>query len=332
MKPIYRALPVLAFVLMAGFVGCGGSDSMVALDGGGASHDGTTTQPTGDAQMGAETSSGADSAAPTGDDQSSPVMPGTDGAPTGTGNDAQTPVDGSADGPPPSADAGCTATQVRCGSVCTEPATDHAHCGGCTISCGNSQACVSGVCRNVSCEGGTTACAGVCVDTQTSAGNCGACGRACGPGSTCTAGSCACSDASLVLCPTGCFNTATDANHCGGCGNSCGAGGSCVSGVCMCAATASQCGSGCTNLATDPNNCGMCMRSCAGGSIACASGVCQLAGCDAGPCCAPGYTECTGFGIGIGRRRVCADLQTDPMNCGACANRCMNACVGGVCM
>jgi hypothetical protein len=43
----------------------------------------------------------------------------------------------------------CLAGQTRCGSVCSELATDPRHCGNCDHSCEPGQVCVEATCRTI---------------------------------------------------------------------------------------------------------------------------------------------------------------------------------------
>jgi len=86
-----------------------------------------------------------------------------------------------------------------------------------------------------------------------------------------------------------------------------------------CATTEKPCGGRCVAL-DDPaygcaaGSCAPCPT--AGGSASCRSGACALS-------CASGYAECAG---------ACADLGSDPQNCGACGRSCLGAtCAGGLC-
>jgi hypothetical protein len=241
-------------------------------------------------------------------------------------NDGSGAVDASADGGP-DGDGGCT--RLICPNACVDPATDHANCGKCAHPCPNTDACVSGQCRTVTCDAASTVCLGVCVDTETDPANCGGCGTRCPSGATCVMGACACASASQILCPAGCFDITTDPNHCGTCDNSCGPGGMCTAGQCTCATGVSPCGAGCADLMTDPNHCGSCTRRCSMGIVACSAGVCQTQSvCDGGPCCANGYTAC-------GRTTSsCVALQNDPSNCGSCGTACMGRqlCIAGICL
>jgi hypothetical protein len=93
-----------------------------------------------------------------------------------------------------------------------------------------------------------------------------------------------------------------------------------------------RCGTGknalCTDLQTDVNNCGACGKVCPGatsgsGSANCLGGVCGFS-CDGGPEFVPCGTKC-------------ADLRSDPTNCGLCGYSCpacacqTATCSAGIC-
>ena len=91
-----------------------------------------------------------------------------------------------------------------------------------------------------------------------------------------------------------------------------------------CSAGLTACGDACVNLQLDSGNCGACGQGCSRETPICSGGRC-VATEDAGPIqnCAPPFAFCDG---------VCVNLQTDPLNCGACGEECgVNDCTGGVC-
>jgi C1A family cysteine protease len=95
---------------------------------------------------------------------------------------------------------------------------------------------------------------------------------------------------------------------------------SCPAGQKLCAST------GCANTSTDIKNCGSCGHTCSFG-LECSDGVCRqpiaVVQKPAGTCYM-GMTSCNG---------VCTDMQTDPLNCGACGDQCSpgEPCTGGSC-
>ena len=71
---------------------------------------------------------------------------------------------------------------------------------------------------------------------------------------------------------------------------------------------------GCVDTNSDPNNCGACFELCPRG-IACKGGECQ---------CPPGTTLCCNGDFNC--THVCADLLTDPVNCGRCSTGPVQSC------
>lgn len=97
----------------------------------------------------------------------------------------------------------------------------------------------------------------------------------------------------------------------------------------LCGGGTIQCGDRCFDPSVDPKNCGGCGKLCAQGEV-CSAGTCGLY-------CQAGYSLCTGSG-GDGGAAVpyCANLQTDPINCGSCGTVCGSAhgipsCTAGAC-
>lgn len=130
----------------------------------------------------------------------------------------------------------------------------------------------------------------------------------------------------LSACADICVNFQADNDNCGACGTTCGVGESCVAGACedTCPADQVYCGGACVDPATNDDYCG---------ATADCQGVNQGEQCDtgescqAGACaCAPGYQDCGGG--------VCADLESDNANCGACFNQCPanSTCQAGDCI
>src|SRR4051812_39118009 len=136
--------------------------------------------------------------------------------------------------------------------------------------------------------------------------------------------------AGSTLCGGDCVRLATDNANCGACERACPSGSVCSDGACAitCAAPLGICGSGasaaCTDLQNDPSNCGACGKACALGDL-CLTGGCVLTG--AAVCPAPRAL------CGAGGDAICADLDHDPANCGACGSACPSGqvCTAGTC-
>lgn len=212
-----------------------------------------------------------------------------------------------------------------------------------------------GFCSMLRCEGGQVPCGEQCVDVEEDPTNCGDCGVTCEAGQICSAGACLiCSEEcgpSDGICddggegsPYAYCDYGTDCPDCGP--------------RPVCDAGLSSCGGECVDLARSPENCGVCGRVCEGAEPTCFDGQCGVCSdtcpgnngddyCDDGgpaadynlcplgtdctdcdtryvPACLEGLTYCD---------EGCVDLQTDPNNCGACRNACLEgaACMDGVC-
>jgi len=175
------------------------------------------------------------------------------------------------------------------------------------------------------------------------------CDTACGANASCApSGACECY-AGYTECPgsdggTGCTDVLLDDNNCGGCGITCPDGESCLGGYCTCHLTTCTYDGGfstCTDLESDPLNCDVCGHVCPEGED-CLLGACSCSpsrtilqcATDGGLACVD-LTEdddggCGSFGClcdedggtcGPGSG-ACADLTTDPYNCGTCGNVC----------
>jgi hypothetical protein len=248
------------------------------------------------------------------------------------------------------------------GSYCVDLTRDAANCGACGHACVNNAICTNGTCQG---GGGTypglAACmapggAPICTNLYNDPNNCGACGTVCVGSQGCYSGVCGTAappptcPANTEICsdPTGtkqyCSDPMFDNANCGKCGIVCGAGTSCQQGMCLAAAaqdagTTQQCappakmcqnamGVYCANVMSDPANCGGCGFLCSAGQF-CQQGVCMAGG--AGPdasapamiSCPAGQTACD--------NAFCADLSSDPKNCGGCYVQCAGGCVGGAC-
>lgn len=245
-----------------------------------------------------------------------------DGAANG-GGDAQggTNTDGS-----------CPAGQTRCGDTCVDPTSNNDNCRTCGFFCASGLKCVNSVCVDAGCgsDPGTGAalivCNGICSNVATDQNNCGACGVVCASGAECKDGACACV-AGMVDCAGTCIDTAINLDNCGACGQACHLA-VCVGGACGCYSGQADCGSGCVDLSNNYNHCGACGQTCAGGfNRQCANGVCGclVSTCNVGSAC-PTADPCV---------ITCVDLQTDPLNCGACSHSCQGGfvgCSGGNCV
>ena len=154
--------------------------------------------------------------------------------------------------------------------VCTNLATDSAHCGTCYTACPGTP-CNDGVCGT--CPTGATACSGACAVLSTDSAHCGDCTNACPTGISCVNGKCPCGNGQFA-CNGTCTDLMTDANHCGDCDKACPTGTTCAAGQCQCPGGTTLCNFTCTNVAVDPANCGGCNMPCQPGH-ACVSGQCQ---------------------------------------------------------
>jgi hypothetical protein len=155
----------------------------------------------------------------------------------------------------------------------------------------------------------------------------------CGPGAKCNLDKHACCAAGESVCGGSCVNPSTNPAHCNGCNKVCpgisGGHAICTFGSCglACDGGRTLCGAdspACVFTASDSLHCGGCDKPCtqpAGGTVSCVGGSC-VAGCSG-----PGKSVCPSG---------CADLQSDPANCGSCGVVCPTgggtaACTGGTC-
>ena len=192
---------------------------------------------------------------------------------------------------------GCSSpTPARCGSSCTDTATDVNNCG----ACGN--ACPAPV-------GGTA----VCNSAQ--------CGSAC-PGGDHLCGTACVSVTSTQSCGGSCAPCAVPANGRATCdGTSCGF--ACLAGFADCDGNP---GNGCETSITTINNCGQCSNVCVVGAHS-TGATCVQATC--GQMCSPGFADCNGNpsdGCEVA-------TASDGANCGGCGLACSvnQACSMGAC-
>lgn len=108
-------------------------------------------------------------------------------------------------------------------------------------------------------------------------------------------------------CNGSCVDLTSDFFNCGSCGN-----------VCSSAAGTLCCGSACVDTTSNKAHCGGCFVACEGADAGCFTGICTR--------CPVGQVRCEGTG-------TCADVQTDPKNCGTCGRECATneTCESGRC-
>jgi hypothetical protein len=248
----------------------------------------------------------------------------------------------------------CSSGQTMCGTTCANLQTNLTNCGICGNVCPTrpnaAPMCTAGAC-GYNCLPGFSNCDGDwmngCeVNLASNSNHCGSCGIRCNNtngASACVAGTC-----QVTACNTGFDNCDRDpsngceanlsaAGNCGACGRTCGAGSVCNAGRCdfTCTGGLTACGAVCIDTQSDVANCGACGNVCgrAGGPFdlpnvypTCTNGAC-------GTACNPGFGNCnslTADGCEV-------SLQSDAMNCGACANACptrpnaVPSCVAGAC-
>ncbi len=235
--------------------------------------------------------------------------------------------------------------------------TDANNCGTCGNICPSgphsTAVCVNGGCA-LNCDPGYSDCDnnpfdGCEIHSDVDVGNCGTCMHQCiTPNATpvcnggmCEIQSCFTGFADCDMNPAnGCeINTNTNPNDCGTCGFVCSvpnAQAACVNGMCavgICNNGYSDCdhqvSNGCEDqTGTDVNNCGTCGHACMlpNATPTCSGGVCQISACN------QGFQDCNHQ-----PNDGCeANLQNDPLNCGACNHQCfvnngVAGCVNGQC-
>jgi len=168
-----------------------------------------------------------------------------------------------------------------------------------------------------------------CTDLTIDGANCGECGHSCGFEQICQDSQCGCWFGSP--CGDRCFDLQNDAENCGGCGVTCPDNRpACRGGACLTCEEAGllDCGGVCVRAEVDDRHCGACGNACEAATecvgSTCVGGECDDVDCLAGSAC------CDHVYGGV---RGCADLRTDPFNCGGCGIRCLqgDACVDGGC-
>jgi hypothetical protein len=211
--------------------------------------------------------------------------------------------------------------------------TDMRHCGGCDRPCEpdpvrGSEACVMGTCI-LSCDPGFGDCdaeAPGCESSLSSAATCGDCDQTCAGGTPiCDLDTCVtdCPDGT-TLCTDSCVDLDSSVRNCGTCGNECAdaenASPLCAEGSCglRCDTGFFNCdmdgSDGCESRLRELTNCGACGAICEAdaATTSCATGDCELVGCDMG------YGDCDGDPM-----NGCeADLAGSPTTCGTCDTTC----------
>jgi len=240
----------------------------------------------------------------------------------------------------------CTNGLSCCEGGCIDTVNDPDNCGFCNNVCPPGESCLGSACQPpTGCEGGgcipgDSCCGDICANLQTSNAFCGNCETACAPDESCVNG--VCEGITTCVCAVGesccgaiCTSLESDPNNCGGCNVQCGPDTECEGGQCIvimmgcnggpsCVGDQSCCQAGCTDVETDPNNCSQCGFACPAGNT-CVQGNCTPpASCNGGPLCT-GLEQCCKSG--------CADIDTDPNNCGGCGNPCPPkfTCAAGMC-
>lgn len=92
--------------------------------------------------------------------------------------------------------AGCPTGLASCDGRCVDLQSDRMHCGRCHQQCVDGRACISGECRQVTCDALSITCWDNTIDPRTDRNNCGQCGEVCAPRSACV--DCACTAPELL--------------------------------------------------------------------------------------------------------------------------------------
>jgi len=148
----------------------------------------------------------------------------------------------------------------------------------------------------VGCVAPLVECDGACVDIARDASHCGGCSAACAGGLKCVLGACTASSAACDFCYPGL---------------------ECVDGQCSCAGRGVLCSSViCIDTQQSVVSCGACLQPCTMAGAVCRSGQCAC----------PGGTKACGG--------KCAEVASDPNNCGDCGVACSSGlrCERGVCV
>ncbi|MDF3038193.1 MAG: Tryptophan synthase alpha chain [Thermomicrobiales bacterium] len=182
---------------------------------------------------------------------------------------------------------------------CYDLFSDRNHCGSCDITCPTTVGCHGGECRLPTCEAGRDRCDGVgCVDLLSDPAHCGGCDIVCAADEVCE-------------------------------GGVCGLDTTCAAGLTYCPEPSTSGGQpeGCYDLSSDYYRCGSCDTSCpiaSPGPMACIAGQCEKH-------CDPPRTLCTN--PASIHPDYCADLSSDPQNCGTCTTACVagEVCEAGKC-
>ncbi len=280
---------------------------------------------------------------------------GTSSCPPGSGCDSSgrcltttCPVDGN-----PCIDDGGT-DGTCCGGGCSNLLTDSTNCGACGAACDGGLFCTEGACQPIPtcsaqsvgalCPLGSGAtgscCPSGCTTTATDPLNCGGCGLVCPTGSSCSNSTCLTNTGNYASCSTdagcatgyGCDYSVCLLSGCdaGSDGEACGLPYPTLQGLC--------CGGTCIDPTQNTSDCGVCGTSCGNREVCTASYGCEAAAqtctsADVGRYCSRGPNE-TGSCCSNG----CADLLSDPHNCGYCGQDCAQynltspACCEGQCV